>query len=87
MTLSRYKAKSLPYQRIYLMHGPPGNGKSSFLQALAITYSMKLYILQVSSKQMNASSLKSLLAATNKTRCIVAVRRGETTPSMQNANA
>eukprot|EP01047_Picozoa_sp_COSAG01_P123860 COSAG01_NODE_52828_length_343_cov_9.606557_2_plen_44_part_01 len=32
-TLSRYKAKSLPYQRIYLMHGPPGNGKSSFLQA------------------------------------------------------
>ena len=37
-----YRANDLPYQRIYLLHGPPGNGKSSFLQALAILFSMPL---------------------------------------------
>ena len=35
-----YRANDLPYQRVYLLHGPPGNGKSSFLQALAIMFSM-----------------------------------------------
>lgn len=30
-----YLARGIPYRRGYLLHGPPGTGKSSFVQALA----------------------------------------------------
>lgn len=33
-----YNDRGIPYRRGYLLHGPPGCGKSSFITALAGTY-------------------------------------------------
>jgi chaperone BCS1 len=35
---SWYVERGIPYRRGYLLHGPPGTGKSSFIQALAGIY-------------------------------------------------
>jgi chaperone BCS1 len=29
--------KGIPYRRGYLLYGPPGSGKSSFIQSLAVS--------------------------------------------------
>ena len=31
--------QGIPYRRGYLLYGPPGSGKSSFIQALAVSIS------------------------------------------------
>ncbi len=56
-----YRANDLPYQRVYLLHGPPGNGKSSFLQALAILFRINYYYLQLASKTLNREVLRNNL--------------------------
>jgi len=56
-----YRANDLPYQRVYLLYGPPGNGKSSFLQALAIMFRIEYYYLQLASKTLNREVLRNNL--------------------------
>ena len=60
-----------------MLHGPPGTGKTSFLQALAITHGMRLYMLQVSSQSMTKERLATLLAETEGDRCMVALEDAE----------
>lgn len=55
-----FRQRLLPYQRCYLLHGPPGNGKSSVLQALSIKFELALYFLKVS-KGMTKTDLERLL--------------------------
>ena len=55
-----FRQRLLPYQRCYLLHGPPGNGKSSILQALSIKFGLKLYFLKVTSG-MSKAELEGLL--------------------------
>uniref|UniRef100_A0A7S2RJ78 AAA+ ATPase domain-containing protein n=1 Tax=Rhizochromulina marina TaxID=1034831 RepID=A0A7S2RJ78_9STRA len=72
-----YKNRDLAYQRVYLLYGPPGNGKTSFLQALAIKYSLSLYILQVSSDKLTKELLTLLLKPTTSRPCILALEDAE----------
>ena len=44
-----------------MLHGPPGNGKSSFLQALAILFGMPYYYLELSNKQLTLEGLRNML--------------------------
>ena len=44
-----YVKRAYKYQRVFMLHGPPGNGKSSFLQALAVQHQMPFFALQLSS--------------------------------------
>ncbi len=57
-----YISKGVPYRRGYLLFGPPGTGKTSFVQAIAGAMKLNLCYLNLSSSEMNDDSLNSLLA-------------------------
>ncbi|GAP86981.1 putative BCS1-mitochondrial protein of the AAA family of ATPase [Rosellinia necatrix] len=63
-----YSENGIPYRRGYLLHGPPGCGKSSLSVALAGFFGLDLYIVNFSSLyEYELSSLFAMLPA----RCFV----------------
>ncbi|KAI2614794.1 P-loop containing nucleoside triphosphate hydrolase protein [Hypoxylon fragiforme] len=42
-----YNARDIPYRRGYLLHGPPGTGKTSLSLALASRFGLDLYIVDL----------------------------------------
>lgn len=65
-----YSNRGIPYRRGYLLHGPPGTGKSSLSLALAGFFKMRIYIVSLSSVTANEDSLSSLFAELPR-RCVV----------------
>lgn len=45
----RFERMGLPWHRGYLLHGPPGNGKSSLANAIANKYNLNMFNLPLSS--------------------------------------
>jgi chaperone BCS1 len=58
-----YNERGIPYQRGYLLHGKPGNGKSSLILALASTLQLDICILNLSSNNLNDARLIELMAS------------------------
>lgn len=58
----RYIHLGLPYRRGYLLHGPPGNGKSSLVEAIAGTLGYDLYVLSLSALAMTDQTLLQLMS-------------------------
>ena len=56
-----YYDRGIPYRRGYLLHGPPGSGKSSFIQALAGKLDYNIAILNLSERGMTDDRLSYLL--------------------------
>lgn len=52
----------IPYRRGYLLHGPPGSGKSSFIQALAGSLEYNICVLNLSERGLTDDKLNHLLA-------------------------
>lgn len=52
----------IPYRRGYLLHGPPGSGKSSFIQALAGSLGYNICVLNISERGLTDDRLNHLLA-------------------------
>jgi chaperone BCS1 len=52
----------IPYRRGYLLHGPPGSGKSSFIQALAGSIDYNICVLNLSERGLTDDKLNHLLA-------------------------
>ncbi|KAH8121641.1 hypothetical protein ACSS6W_003113 [Trichoderma asperelloides] len=65
-----YANRGIPYRRGYLLHGPPGTGKSSLSLALAGYFRMKIYIVSLSSINATEEGLTSLFGSLP-TRCLV----------------
>ncbi|KAB5590721.1 Mitochondrial chaperone BCS1 [Ceratobasidium theobromae] len=57
-----YTERGIPYRRGYLLHGPPGSGKSSFIQALAGSLSYNICVLNLSERGLTDDKLNYLLA-------------------------
>lgn len=56
-----YTNKGVPYRRGYLLHGPPGTGKTSFVQAIAGKLKLNICYLNLSSSHMHDDQLNNLL--------------------------
>ncbi|KAJ3072757.1 hypothetical protein HDU98_002972 [Podochytrium sp. JEL0797] len=58
---SWYHERGIPYRRGYLLHGPPGSGKTSFIQALAGHFDYNICVLNLSERGMTDDRLAHLL--------------------------
>ncbi|CAG5127058.1 unnamed protein product [Candidula unifasciata] len=56
-----YMERGIPYRRGYLLYGPPGCGKSSFIMALAGDIDYSICVLNLSDKSMSDDRLSHLL--------------------------
>ncbi|EAU32080.1 conserved hypothetical protein [Aspergillus terreus NIH2624] len=65
-----YSNRGIPYRRGYLLHGPPGTGKTSLCFATAGLLGVALYLLNLSSKNLDEDDLMALFQDLPR-RCIV----------------
>ena len=56
-----YYDRGIPYRRGYLLHGPPGSGKSSFIQALGGQLDYNIAILNLSERGLTDDRFNYLL--------------------------
>ena len=54
-------SKGVPYRRGYLLFGPPGTGKTSFVQAIAGALKLNLCYVNLSNGEMTDDTLNRLL--------------------------
>src|SRR5262249_40254376 len=59
-----YLQRGIPYRRGYLLHGPPGTGKSSTVVAIASALRMDIAVLTLNSATLDDNELSELLAET-----------------------
>lgn len=59
---SWYTERGIPYRRGYLLYGPPGCGKSSFITALAGHFEYAICLLNLSEKGLSDDRLNHLLS-------------------------
>ncbi|CAL4165816.1 unnamed protein product [Meganyctiphanes norvegica] len=58
-----YTSRGIPYRRGYLLHGPPGCGKTSFITALAGTLKLGICVLNISERGLTDDRLSHLMAS------------------------
>ncbi|CCE63259.1 hypothetical protein TPHA_0E01660 [Tetrapisispora phaffii CBS 4417] len=56
-----YSERGIPYRRGYLLYGPPGSGKTSFIQALAGALDYNICILNLSENNLTDDRLNHLM--------------------------
>ena len=55
-----YANRGIPYRRGYLLHGPPGTGKTSLCFAAAGLLRLRIYVVNLNSKSLSEEGLASL---------------------------
>jgi mitochondrial chaperone BCS1 len=65
-----YSNRGIPYRRGYLLHGPPGTGKTSLCFALAGVLQLRIYVANLNSKNLTEDTLSTLFRDLP-ARCIV----------------
>ena len=63
---NHYKSRGIPYRRGYLLHGPPGTGKSSLIHSLASELQYSLCVVNVSKDITDFDLLRQLATAPKK---------------------
>eukprot|EP01134_Creolimax_fragrantissima_P003304 CFRG3304T1 len=66
-----YRDRGIPYRRGYLLYGPPGNGKSSIVMALAGALNLNIYVVNISAPSLTDELLSDLLCGSAPDRCIL----------------
>ena len=61
-----YAERGSPYRRGYLLHGPPGSGKTSLVCAVAGELRLPIYQLRLSGAGLDDEAFQRLLAATSR---------------------
>ena len=61
MSANWYHDRGIPYRRGYLLHGSPGSGKTSFIQALAAHLDYNIAMLNLSERGLTDDRLNHLL--------------------------
>ncbi|KIY36774.1 mitochondrial chaperone BCS1 [Cryptococcus gattii E566] len=56
-----YAERGIPYRRGYLLYGPPGSGKTSFIQALAGSLNYNICLMNLSERGLTDDKLNHLL--------------------------
>ncbi|WRT63973.1 uncharacterized protein IL334_000900 [Kwoniella shivajii] len=56
-----YAERGIPYRRGYLLHGPPGSGKTSYIQALAGALHYNICLLNLAERGLTDDKLNHLL--------------------------
>lgn len=59
-----YAERGIPYRRGYLLYGPPGCGKSSFITALAGALEYSICVLNLSERGLSDDRLQHLMSVT-----------------------
>ncbi|EPY38187.1 mitochondrial chaperone BCS1 [Angomonas deanei] len=59
-----YRKLGVPYRRGYLLHGPPGCGKTSYVMALAGQLNLSISLLSLSNRGLTDETLMQLLNTT-----------------------
>ncbi|KAJ3509899.1 hypothetical protein NLJ89_g4974 [Agrocybe chaxingu] len=68
-----YLNRGIPFRRGYLLYGPPGCGKTSFIYALSGELQLPIYILSLSSPKLDDEGLRHLLSSVPG-RCLVLIQ-------------
>ncbi|TFY79953.1 hypothetical protein EWM64_g4058 [Hericium alpestre] len=68
---SWFIGKGIPFRRGYLLHGPPGTGKTSTIFTLAGALKLEVYILSLWGPRMNDVTLQELVSAIPKYAIVV----------------
>jgi len=55
-----FRARNLPFRRGYLLHGPPGNGKSSAIRAMMTSRGLSAYTLRLFDPHADDSDLEAV---------------------------
>lgn len=70
LTRRWYSNRGIPYRRGYILHGPPGTGKTSLCFAVAGLFGLKIYMVSLNSRTLTEESLATLFQTLPR-RCIV----------------
>ena len=65
-----YSSRGIPYRRGYLLHGPPGTGKTSLSFAIAGHFNLEIYCISLLETHLTENSLSSLFDSLP-TSCVV----------------
>ena len=57
-----YRSRGVPYRRGYLLHGPPGGGKTSFVLAVAASFGLDVCLLSLSEDSLTDDRLALAMA-------------------------
>ncbi|KAH8113617.1 P-loop containing nucleoside triphosphate hydrolase protein, partial [Phellopilus nigrolimitatus] len=57
-----YADRGIPWRRGYLLHGSPGSGKTSLIHSLAGELDLDIYVISLSKKNLDDSSLNELIS-------------------------